>query len=93
MRDIIGEIDQCYEIKHVIEYARNNCREGSRAEYINNLKYQFKGPMVGRKRWKQAGNKQESRWVEHSYNIFESFLSSRGISDPYKDCTLTKPKA
>ena len=88
MRDIVKDMtERCAEIKGLIEYARNNCREGPRAEYINNLKYQFKGPMIGRQRW-NIEKPTESKWVEHSYNVFDSFLRARGISDPYQSCAL-----
>ncbi len=40
LKDIIQDITKgSYEIRKLIEYARNNCREGTRAEYINNLKF------------------------------------------------------
>ena len=49
LKDIVKDMtERCSDIKALIEYARNNCREGTKADYINNLKYQFKGPTVGR---------------------------------------------
>lgn len=47
LKDILQDITNgCYDIRSLIEYAGNNCREGPRADYLNNLKYQFKGPAV-----------------------------------------------
>ncbi len=40
LKDIILDITQgCYDIRSLVEFVRNNCREGPRADYINNLKY------------------------------------------------------
>jgi hypothetical protein len=53
LAEIIKDITQkCYDIRQLVEYARNNCRDGPRADYLNNLKYQFKGALAGgRQRW------------------------------------------
>ena len=92
LRDILSDINEsCHDIKALIDYARNNCREGSRADYLNQLKFQFKGPVVGRQRW-NLEKPAVSKWVEHSYNVFDNFLRARGLDDPYKSCTINKRK-
>ena len=49
MQEVVKLInDQCYDIRQITEFIRNNCREGPRTEYINNLKNQFKPQKVVR---------------------------------------------
>ncbi len=91
LRDIISDMtDKCYEIRSLIEFIRNNCRDGTRSDYLNNLKNQFKGSLaIGRQRWSIEKNPQ-SKWVEHSYAVFDNFLRQKGLDDPYRSCMITK---
>lgn len=76
MQDCIQQFEQCPEISQLIRYATNNFREGPRAAYLNNLSK----PAKNQPRWSLAPVSKE---VERSYKIFDTFLRSRDIEDPY----------
>lgn len=64
------------ELGSIIQYVIDNFREGESLQF-NKFK---------------SSNGKENQQIQANYRLFESFLKSKDITNPYKDCAITKRK-